>query len=186
MSQGLTWHDLEVATGHEASSLMGLSTGAMSPVYELTTKTHYAGQVKPVALAISEVLGVSLEDMFPRYVCRIRKDTDDMTDGQLIELSESQYSREAADPRMNGIVEADAIEDMRKRLNFNELFREFLKPREELALRRRFGLDTGTPRTLDAIGREIGVSRNRVRQIEAKALRKLRNPRVKEAMRGDE
>ena len=40
----------------------------------------------------------------------------------------------------------------------------------------RFGLDDGRSRTLEVVGREFGVTRERIRQIEAKALRKLRHP----------
>ena len=51
-----------------------------------------------------------------------------------------------------------------------------LTPREEKVLRLRFGLDDGHQRTLEEVGREFKVTRERIRQIEAKALRKLRHP----------
>ena len=51
-----------------------------------------------------------------------------------------------------------------------------LTPREEKVLRLRFGLDDGHQRTLEEVGREFHVTRERIRQIEAKALRKLRHP----------
>jgi RNA polymerase primary sigma factor len=51
-----------------------------------------------------------------------------------------------------------------------------LTPREEKVLRLRFGLDDGRARTLEEVGREFMVTRERIRQIEAKALRKLRHP----------
>lgn len=51
-----------------------------------------------------------------------------------------------------------------------------LTPREEKVLRLRFGLDDGRPRTLEEVGKEFCVTRERIRQIEAKALRKLRHP----------
>ena len=53
---------------------------------------------------------------------------------------------------------------------------ETLTPREEKVLRLRFGLDDGHQRTLEEVGKEFQVTRERIRQIEAKALRKLRHP----------
>lgn len=53
---------------------------------------------------------------------------------------------------------------------------ETLSPRQQRILRLRFGLDDGRLRTLDEIGHEFGLTRDRIRQIEAVALRKLRHP----------
>lgn len=51
-----------------------------------------------------------------------------------------------------------------------------LTPREQKVIRLRYGLDDGCPKTLEQVGQEFQVTRERIRQIEAKALRKLRNP----------
>ncbi len=51
-----------------------------------------------------------------------------------------------------------------------------LTPREQKVIRLRYGLDDSHPRTLEEVGKEFNVTRERIRQIEAKALRKLRNP----------
>ncbi len=51
-----------------------------------------------------------------------------------------------------------------------------LTPREQMVLRLRYGIDDGHPRTLEEVGKEFNVTRERIRQIEAKALRKLRHP----------
>ncbi len=52
-----------------------------------------------------------------------------------------------------------------------------LTPREARVLRMRFGLDTGVPFTLEEVGEKFGLTRERIRQIEGKALRRLRHPR---------
>ena len=51
-----------------------------------------------------------------------------------------------------------------------------LSPREELVLRMRFGVGEGSEHTLEEVGRSFNVTRERIRQIESKALRKLRHP----------
>jgi len=59
-----------------------------------------------------------------------------------------------------------------------------LTPRERRVIERRFGLIDDKDETLTAIGREIGVTRERIRQIESTALRKLRHPRRAKRPRG--
>jgi RNA polymerase primary sigma factor len=51
-----------------------------------------------------------------------------------------------------------------------------LTPREEMVLKLRFGIEDGRTRTLEEVGKQFHVTRERIRQIEAKALRKLRHP----------
>lgn len=58
-----------------------------------------------------------------------------------------------------------------------------LTPREEKVLRLRYGIDDGKPRTLEEVGKEFNVTRERIRQIEAKALRKLRHPSRSKALK---
>ena len=75
--------------------------------------------------------------------------------------------------------EAPAPADAASHLLLKEQLRDVLStltPREEKVLSLRFGLEDGRPRTLEEVGKEFDVTRERIRQIEAKALRKLRHP----------
>jgi len=87
---------------------------------------------------------------------------DDSHLGDLIEDQEAQAPADAA-----------AFELLKEQL---EDVLDTLTPREEKVLRLRFGLDDGRSRTLEEVGQYFGVTRERIRQIEAKALRKLRHP----------
>ena len=60
---------------------------------------------------------------------------------------------------------------------------EGLTPREAKVLRMRFGIDMNTDHTLEEVGKQFDVTRERIRQIEAKALRKLRHPSRSERLR---
>jgi len=70
--------------------------------------------------------------------------------------------------------------------NINEAIESVLKTltlREEQVIRMRYGLDGGRPHALHEVGREFNITRERIMQIEAKTLRKLRHPKKVENMR---
>ena len=78
-------------------------------------------------------------------------------------------------PDDNAPAPADAASHTLLREQLSEVL-DTLTPREEKVLRLRFGLEDGRSRTLEEVGKEFNVTRERIRQIEAKALRKLRHP----------
>jgi RNA polymerase primary sigma factor len=72
-------------------------------------------------------------------------------------------------------VPAEAAASNLLRDQLNEVL-DTLTEREQKVLRLRFGMDDGRARTLEEVGKEFQVTRERIRQIEAKALRRLRHP----------
>ncbi len=78
-------------------------------------------------------------------------------------------------PDEDALSPADAAAMTFLKTKVNEVL-ETLTPREAEVLRLRFGLRDGTPQTLEEVGKAFNVTRERIRQIEAKALRKLRHP----------
>ncbi len=75
----------------------------------------------------------------------------------------------------NAVTPEGNVESVMLREHIDALL-EDLKERERQVIVLRFGLEDGHPRTLEEVGKEFNVTRERIRQIEAKALRKLRNP----------
>ena len=89
---------------------------------------------------------------------------------------------EEQDAHLGDFIEDKAVispSEAAMRLSLKEKMASVLKkltPREERIIRMRFGFEDGAPRTLEEVGQVFAVTRERIRQIEAKALRKLRHP----------
>ena len=89
---------------------------------------------------------------------------------------------EEEDSHIGDFLEDESAISPSEKVNFTMLKEQLinvldtLTPREERVLRLRYGIDDGRPRTLEEVGKEFNVTRERIRQIEAKALRKLRHP----------
>lgn len=106
---------------------------------------------------------------------------------EIIKISQKPTSLETPigeekDSRLKDFVADEGIpaptEDTSRELLKKQLLEVLgsLSPREQRVIELRFGLRDGKPRTLEAVGKEFGVTRERIRQIEAKAIRKLRHP----------
>ena len=89
------------------------------------------------------------------------------------EQGDSPLGEFVADPRAIAPAEAVASQHLRQQ---TARALSTLSPREERVLRLRFGIGERTDRTLEEVGQTFAVTRERVRQIESKALRKLRHP----------
>lgn len=89
---------------------------------------------------------------------------------------------EEEDSHLGDFIEDETVVAPEEAANFTMLREELaniletLSERERKVLELRFGLNDGTPRTLEEVGREFNVTRERIRQIEAKAIRKLKHP----------
>ncbi|MDQ6696311.1 MAG: RNA polymerase sigma factor RpoD [Actinomycetota bacterium] len=96
-------------------------------------------------------------------------ETDDSNLSDFIEDQQAEAPAEMAARRMLGDAVIEALSE--------------LNEREKQVVRLRFGLDDGQARTLEEVGREFGVTRERIRQIEAKTLAKLRHPHRSQKLR---
>lgn len=136
---------------------------------EKSFQQEHGRDPKPEEVAV--ILNIDIEKIKEAYFWM--KDTtsldivvgedEDTTIGSLIE-DESILSE------FNAIEENDCSVAIRNILNT-------LDEREKIVIMRRFGINTDYAKTLDEIGKELGLSKERIRQIETSALRKLRNPR---------
>lgn len=155
------------------------------PVYllEVTSRVYRAKALllkesgkNPTAEEISERSGVPL-----KYVSRISKITnesvslDTPVDGERRTLYDFIEDEESASPD-HMVVDYELKEVIRNSLSL-------LSVKEEEVLRMRFGIDRSDVVTLDDIGRKFKLTRERIRQIEKKALRKLSVSRMKEALK---
>mgnify|MGYP002615816602 FL=1 len=105
-----------------------------------------------------------------------------MTKDILVRVRGTQTIGEEEDSHLGDFIQDDNVPVPADAAAFTMLKEQLedvlstLTDREQKVLRLRFGLDDGRARTLEEVGKEFNVTRERIRQIEAKALRKLRHP----------
>lgn len=142
-----------------------------------------------VAEKIAQVLGMEKDDIFPSYLQLFIRPKPQAQGIQEIPISQvDRKELEAAGQiyliqspaSMMMIPEREPEPDL---LEVIEEALAHLKGRQQMVLRMRFGLVDGKSRTLEEIGRELRVTPQRIRQIEAKALIKLRRPSISRQLR---
>ena len=119
---------------------------------------------------IAELSGMPLDKVREILQMALEPISIDSPVGEDDESSIGEFIADEASPEPDEIVGETML---------HEQLCEVLKtltPREESVIKMRFGLDDGVQRTLEEVGREFNITRERIRQIEAKALRKLRHP----------
>ena len=125
---------------------------------------------EPTDEEIAKKLGISIEKV--REVYKISQDPVSL-ETPIGEEDDSHLGDFLRDEKTMGPEEYATVEMLKEELSG---VLATLTEREEKVLRLRFGLDDGQCRTLEEVGQIFGVTRERIRQIEAKALRKLRHP----------
>ena len=142
----------------------------INKVKKVSSQLLHENGHEPTAEEIAEVMNIAPEKV--REILRVAQEPvsletpigeeEDSHLGDFIPDEEAQVPAEAAYQSLLREQLSDVLST--------------LTPREEKVLRLRFGLEDGRPRTLEEVGKEFNVTRERIRQIEAKALRKLRHP----------
>jgi RNA polymerase primary sigma factor len=125
--------------------------------------------MKPKIANLSQLMGLSEE--------KIRKILKSDTET----ISLEQHLDDAGNPLAEVILDESQISPLNSVTNYNarEVVKDVLdklKPHEAQVLRMRFGIDLSTEHTLEEIGQVFNLTRERIRQIEAKAIRKLKHP----------
>lgn len=106
------------------------------------------------------------------FICEMEKDKRGEDDAELGDFIESEESENPEDVAVRK-ARSDAIHDALK----------CLTERERFVIEERYGLRDGDAKTLEMVGVELGVSRERIRQIQVKAERKLRRPKIKKVLK---
>ncbi len=133
----------------------------------------------PSDTEIAQELEISLQQL--RNLQQIRRKT--LSLNHRLGTDENTELLDFLEDHENSTPEAQ-MNDMMMRQDILEVLNHVLSDREQDVITLRYGLITGEPHTLDEVSRMINLSRERVRQIQAKAMRKLRRPQVAERLKG--
>lgn len=171
--RGMTQRVMARAVGINSSRLSCIETLRVMPTEDEMAKVALVLE-KPIDYLFPEELLSAIEvGVFSRRKVELAAP-------EVISLTEAQHLRLAYDG------ETVLIEQVSRTLLAKQITEvlETLAPRERKVLRLRFGFEDGRSHTLGEVGRDFGVTRERIRQIEGKALRKLRHPSRSRKLRG--
>lgn len=169
-------------TAAELSRASGISQSELGELLNFKVSALTKSQVwRKAIIKLSEVLRCMPEDLVPpqHWHARLQQNTAEVVLGD----AEIHGVMLGAADRAAGLL-PDA------NLNRTEISAAImaalgsLTPQQERVLRLRFGLNGVRPHTLEEVGEQLGVSKERVRQFEARAFRELRHPSMKKKMRG--
>lgn len=147
---------------------------------------HMVETITKVKKASSQLLHENGKDPTPEQIAERLEMTEERV-REIMRIAQDPVSLETPigeeeDSHLGDFIEdenapapADAASQVLLKEQINQVL-STLTPREEAVLRLRFGLEDGRSRTLEEVGQRFNVTRERIRQIEAKALRKLRHP----------
>jgi RNA polymerase sigma factor (sigma-70 family) len=156
-------------TGMAYTSTNDIISGKVPPICE----GKRAGELRKIVKLLLENLDMTLEEAFTEKQLKgFSKNTYEVKvkENQLLQMINPAKNQEVK------VIEQDV------KSSLSEIFSKYLTPREEKVLRMRFGIGLDTDHTYEEVGLEFCVSRERVRQIEQRALRKMQHPNIKQKL----
>ena len=145
-------------------------TETLQSVSKVTKEKFQQNGCEPTPEEIAKELGISVQRV--NEVLKAKQDpiSLEMTVGEEDDSKIGDFIEDKESPAPDEVTAYSMLKEQ-----LNEVLHT-LTPREEVVLKLRFGLDDGRPRTLEEVGALFNITRERIRQIEAKALRKMRLP----------
>lgn len=147
-------------------------------IHRISSMLHKEMGRKPTPEEVAERVGICVEGV--KWILEAENDVVHLNSPILYEEKKTllEFVPDNGSPASDSVMAKVALtQRIRETLSL-------LTPREEEIIRMRFGIGQETPHTLDEIGRKFSVTRERIRQIEKEALRKLRNSEMGEMLRG--